>query len=153
VRTRPQRRPFHTLYRRVWDNRFMQTMLVRLVPCATILLAGAWGIGCSTTDRMTTPSSVEGPRQSGPSAPSQRPPSSPAPPAAPPDTTKCDASKAGLVIGSQATDEVLERARTAAGASVARFLKPNQPITMEYLESRLNLGLDDKNIVRSVRCG
>ena len=51
--------------------------------------------------------------------------------------------------GCRTTGDVLERARVAAGASVARFLKPNQPITMEWL----NLGLDDHNIVRSVRCG
>ena len=131
----------------------MQTLLVRLVPCAAILLAGSWVIGCTAADRMTTPSSVEGPRQSGPTDPAQRPPSSPAPPVAPPAIAKCDASKAGSAVGSQASDEVLERARVAAGASVARFLKPNQPTTMEYLESRLNLGLDDKNIVTSVRCG
>ena len=132
----------------------MQTMLVCLGPCAAILIAGSSVIGCTAADKLTTPSSVEGPGQSGPSAPSQRPPSSPpAPPVSPPDTAKCDASKAGSVIGSQATDEVLERARVAAGASVARFLKPNQPVTLEYLESRLNLGLDDKNIVTSVRCG
>ena len=130
----------------------MKTKLARLAPCA-ILLAGASVIGCTATDKMITPSSVEGPRQSGPSDPSQRPPSSPAPPVAPPETAKCDASKAGSVVGSQASAEVLERARVAAGASVARFLKPNQPVTMEYLESRLNLGLDDKNIVTSVRCG
>jgi hypothetical protein len=131
----------------------MKTMLVRLVPCAAIVLAGSSVIGCSTTDKMITPSSVEGPRQGGATEPSQRPPTSPAPPVAPPETAKCDASKAGSAIGSQATAEVLERARVAAGASVARFLKPNQPVTMEYLESRLNLGLDDKNIVTSVRCG
>ena len=131
----------------------MQTMLVRLVPYATILIAGSWVTGCSALDRMTTPSSVEGPRQGGSSDPSQRPPSSPAPPVASPDAAKCDASKADSVVGSRATDELLERARVAAGASVARFLKPKQPITMEYLESRLNLGLDDKSVVMSVRCG
>jgi hypothetical protein len=117
-----------------------------------IVVAAFWAIGCSTTERMTTPSPIEGPRQSGPSDPVQRPPTSPGAPIAP-DTEKCDASKAGSAVGSPATAEVLERARGAAGASVARFLKPNQPITMEYLASRLNLGLDDESIVRSVRCG
>jgi hypothetical protein len=117
-----------------------------------IVVAALWAAGCSTTEKMTTPSSIEGSRQGGPSDPSQRPPASPGPPVAP-DTEKCDASKAGSAVGSPATAEVLEKARVAAGASVARFLKPNQPITMEYLASRLNLGLDDKNIVRSVRCG
>jgi hypothetical protein len=48
---------------------------------------------------------------------------------------------------------LLERARVAANATVARFLVPNQPITMEYSAWRLNLELDDKNFVRSARCG
>ena len=118
-----------------------------------IVVAAFWATGCSTTERMTTPSSIERPRQGGSSDPSERPPASPGPPIAAPDTEKCDASKAGSAVGSSATAEVIERARVAAGASVARFLKPNQPITMEYLASRLNLGLDGENIVRSVTCG
>jgi hypothetical protein len=48
---------------------------------------------------------------------------------------------------------VLERARVSAGAESARFLRPNQPVTMEFLRSRLNLGLDARDIVRSVVCG
>jgi len=129
-------------------------MRVRSVLCngIVVVVAAFWAAGCSTAERMTTPSSIEGPRQGGPSDPVQRPPTSPGAPIAP-DTEKCDASKAGSAVGSPPTAEVLERARVAAGASVARFLKPSQPISMEYLASRLNLGLDDENIVRSLRCG
>jgi hypothetical protein len=35
----------------------------------------------------------------------------------------------------------------------ARFPRPTEPVTMEYLGSRLNLGLDAKDIVRTVVCG
>jgi hypothetical protein len=45
------------------------------------------------------------------------------------------------------------RSRTAAGASVARYLRPNEPITMEFLATRLNLTLDKNDVVVSVRCG
>jgi hypothetical protein len=48
---------------------------------------------------------------------------------------------------------LLERARVDAGAASARFLRPNDPITTEYSGSRLNLGLDARDIVRSVVCG
>jgi hypothetical protein len=56
-------------------------------------------------------------------------------------------------IGEPASSELLEHARLAAGAASARFLRPNQAITMEYLGSRLNLGLDERDIVRSAVCG
>jgi hypothetical protein len=56
-------------------------------------------------------------------------------------------------VGQPASDDLLERARAAAGAKSARFLRPNQPVTLEYLGSRLNLGLDARDIVRSVACG
>jgi hypothetical protein len=65
----------------------------------------------------------------------------------------CDASKAQWAIGQRATDELLEGARAAAGARTARFLRPNQPITMEYFGWRLNLGLNEQDIVRSATCG
>jgi hypothetical protein len=75
---------------------------------------------------------------------------SPAPPLA---SGSCDASKAQFAIDQAASADLLERARTAAGAGSARYLRPNQPITMEYLSSRLNLNLNDREIVRGVSCG
>jgi hypothetical protein len=92
-----------------------------------------------------------------PSNPQSPPPSvdrSPAPPASrPPLSGECDATKAQWALGERATNEVLERARVAAQAGTARFLRPNQVITLEYSSARLNLGLDEKEIVRNVRCG
>jgi hypothetical protein len=65
----------------------------------------------------------------------------------------CDAGKAQWAIGQRATDELLEQARAAAGARTARFLRPDQPITREYFGWRLNLGLNEHDVVRSVNCG
>jgi len=65
----------------------------------------------------------------------------------------CDASKAQFALGERADADLLERARVATGAGSARFLRPNQPITLEFLSSRLNLGLDAADIVRAVNCG
>jgi Peptidase inhibitor I78 family len=48
---------------------------------------------------------------------------------------------------------VLERARVTARAASARVLRPDEPITMEYSGSRLNLGLDARDVVRTVVCG
>jgi hypothetical protein len=49
--------------------------------------------------------------------------------------------------------ELLERARDAAQANVARFIRPNEPVTLEFSPARLNLGLDARDIVTSVTCG
>jgi hypothetical protein len=56
-------------------------------------------------------------------------------------------------IGQPASGGILERARMDAGARTARFVRPDQPITTEYLGSRLNLALDAQEVVRAVRCG
>ena len=87
---------------------------------------------------------------------SVRPPSdrSPTPPPQPPPASgTCDASKAQWAIGERATNEVLERARTAAQAATARFIRPNEAITLEYSPGRLNLGLDKRDVVMGVTCG
>jgi hypothetical protein len=78
-----------------------------------------------------------------------------APPPQPsaPTSRTCDATKAQFAIGSRASDVLLERSRVAAQAAVARFLRPNQTITMEFLASRLNLNLNERGIVSSTHCG
>jgi Peptidase inhibitor I78 family len=115
----------------------------------TVVLAGWLTSGCSNgKGPVTSPSDPIG---------SVTPPSSdrgPTPPPQPPPASgTCDASKAQWAIGERAGDDVLERARTAAQAATARFIRPNQPITMEFSPGRLNLGLDKRDIVIGVTCG
>lgn len=132
----------------------------RAVLVASVLAAGFLTSAC----RETTPTSPGSETETGPSEqsqgpspsgqiPSPRPPQPPNPPAPPPGPGSCDAIKVQWAIGQPASDELLERARVGAGAGSARFLRPNQPVTMEYLGSRLNLGLDAQDVVRSVVCG
>ncbi len=66
---------------------------------------------------------------------------------------RCDAAAAQSTIGQQATPEAVEQARKDAGADSVRTLKPNQPVTMEYLEGRLNLVVDDSGTITEARCG
>lgn len=61
--------------------------------------------------------------------------------------------KAQFAMGQAASDPLLERARVAAGAEIARYLRPGQPVTLEFNASRLNLGLDDRDRVNSISCG
>ena len=65
----------------------------------------------------------------------------------------CDADAASAAIGQVATAEVNERARMDAGARTARTIAPDQVVTMEYLDTRLNLKVDAGNVVTAVTCG
>ncbi len=71
----------------------------------------------------------------------------------PPMAASCNADAAQSVTGKAATSDVVEQARTQAGAEVARVLKPGQVVTMEYREGRLNVHVDANNVIESVRCG
>jgi MoxR-like ATPase len=77
----------------------------------------------------------------------------PSPPSPPPVSDSCDAAKAQFAIGQRASSDLLERARVAAQARSARFLRPNDRITLEFLGSRLNLILNDQDVVHSATCG
>ena len=90
-----------------------------------------------------------------PVVPAPRPPSPnpPGPPPSLPVSDSCDYTRVHGVIGQPASSDLLERARVAAGAKSARFLRPNDIVTREYLASRLNVLLDTDNIVRSTYCG
>jgi hypothetical protein len=113
-------------------------MRVRAILPTGVLAASSIVSACNTTDTVTAPPSV---RLEQPARPS------------PPFGGSCEAAEARWVIGQRASDDLLERARVAAKAELARFLRPNQPITTEYLASRLNLELDERNVVRAVSCG
>ncbi|CAN5658338.1 hypothetical protein BH23PSE2_BH23PSE2_05250 [soil metagenome] len=69
------------------------------------------------------------------------------------DESSCNADAARGAIGKTATAAVVEEARRAAGARIARTLKPGQMVTMEYHSSRLNIDVDERNVVTNVRCG
>jgi hypothetical protein len=83
----------------------------------------------------------------------QQSPSSPGSSAIAAGAGTCVATNAQSAIGQRASQQLLEQARVAATASTARFIRPNEPITTEYLGSRLNLQLDLQDVVRAVSCG
>ncbi|MGY1446861.1 I78 family peptidase inhibitor [Pseudomonas chlororaphis] len=67
--------------------------------------------------------------------------------------SRCEAKAAEFAIGKKASPELLEQARTRAGAQNARILKPNDMITLEYRSDRLNLNTDNNLVVTRVNCG
>ena len=82
----------------------------------------------------------------------QPPPTEQPPPTVPPQSA-CNAEAAQPFVGQVATADVVEKARLAAGAQIARTLKPGQMVTMEYHSSRLNLDVNAGNVVTGARCG
>lgn len=67
--------------------------------------------------------------------------------------SRCDAAAAQGAVGNEATPALVEKARHDAGAETVRVLKPNQPVTLEFLEARLNVHVDANNVVARVTCG
>jgi predicted ATP-dependent protease len=63
-------------------------------------------------------------------------------------------SESGRIhLGKTASAELLEQARKRAGAQNARFLSPNDMVTLEYRSDRLNLSTDANKVVTRVNCG
>jgi hypothetical protein len=122
-------------------------MRIRAAVLTGLVTATALIVACGgNNDGLLGPTSVEAPNSQGPSAA----PGGPGP--ALPPTGSCDASKSQFAIGKRAGSDLLERARVAAHAASARFVRPNEPITLEFIESRLTLSLDGRDIVISAHC-
>ena len=74
-------------------------------------------------------------------------------PAPTPAALQCHAEAAQSLIGQPATAENVEQARQRAGAEMARVLKPDQMVTMEFREGRLNIYVDAANVITRIACG
>jgi hypothetical protein len=128
---------------------------MRLSGIALVIMLASFAGACTNAGQTAT--SPSGVAPSDPVGNDANPPAyrGPAPPSRPnpPASATCNAASAQWAIGRLATGDLLESARNAAQAASARFIRPNEPITMEFLDSRLNLGLDRRDIVASVNCG
>lgn len=78
----------------------------------------------------------------------------PGEPAPPPPRPRCNAELAQAnAAGKVADTATVERARVDAGGDLVRVLKPGQFVTKEYREGRVNVYVDENNVVTSVSCG
>ena len=68
------------------------------------------------------------------------------------DGQQCNADLAESAVGQKAGPDMLESYRDKAGAKQARILRPRDVITMEYNAERLNLRVDEQDMVISVNC-
>lgn len=71
----------------------------------------------------------------------------------PPPIGECDASQLQSLVGQPLTDALSAQAKEDAKAAEVRVLEPGQMVTMEFKGDRLNLEIDAKRVVTSVRCG
>ncbi|AVR68214.1 TPA: hypothetical protein L6B08_27630 [Pseudomonas aeruginosa] len=76
-----------------------------------------------------------------------------APAATPAGDGRCDAQAVQGYVGKQASAAAVEEARRAAGAEVARALRPHDAVTMDYNPRRLNIDVDDNLVIKRLSCG
>ena len=115
---------------------------MRTMPLAFAATLALACVACASTTTAATDTT--------PTDPAANTPSAATPPAM---ASGCKAESAQQFVGQKATPEVVEAARVAAGAAVARALRPDMAVTMEYRGDRLNLRTDTNDVVASVGCG
>ena len=73
-------------------------------------------------------------------------------PAPAPADDKCNSRLAAQFVGQHFDDALLARVKAAVGHDTIRIIRPNQPVTMDYREDRLNLDLDANDSITRVHC-
>lgn len=74
------------------------------------------------------------------------------PPPATTDST-CRAEAVPGLLGKQATAERVEMAREQTGARSVRVLAPGDAVTLDYDSQRLNIDIDEAELIQRISCG
>jgi hypothetical protein len=77
----------------------------------------------------------------------------PVPPAETPAPANCAAGAANGLVGKPYTADAVEQARIASGSRTVRVIRPGTAVTMDFRVDRLNVDLDEKDVVTRVHCG
>ncbi|MCY1528926.1 Peptidase inhibitor I78 family protein [compost metagenome] len=85
--------------------------------------------GCSSADKPATPES----QAKGPGA--------------------CNAEVVQSLLGQIATADVVKQAHQLSGAQTARVLAPGDVMTMDYNARRLNINIDESEVIEQITCG
>jgi hypothetical protein len=64
----------------------------------------------------------------------------------------CGASKVRNYLGTQPTDEILAKIKSASGAQAIRVVGPNDAMTMDFREDRLTITIGEDGRIKSLRC-
>jgi len=65
----------------------------------------------------------------------------------------CNADNAGHVTGKHYSPALEQEARRSSGAGMIRVIRPGEMVTKEYRSERLNLQLNDYDVVVRAYCG
>jgi hypothetical protein len=66
---------------------------------------------------------------------------------------QCRAAGAASQLGRPLDERAVEAARMGAGAMRDRIVRPGQLISQDVDPQRLNIEVDDGNVIRRLRCG
>lgn len=66
---------------------------------------------------------------------------------------ECSAAAAQSLIGQPGTPDSARNALTLTGSKTVRWLRPGMAVTMDYRSDRLNITLDENNIITQISCG
>jgi Peptidase inhibitor I78 family len=70
-----------------------------------------------------------------------------------PDLLDCDASRAQGLVGQKASETLGKEALKRTGSQTLRWTRPGQAVTMDYRTDRLNIDLDERDVVVRIGCG
>lgn len=70
-----------------------------------------------------------------------------------PPIGSCDATQVQSLVGQTYTEALGSQAQQDAAAREIRVLRPGEMTTMDFVGERLNVEIDEKNVVSGVRCG
>jgi Peptidase inhibitor I78 family len=79
-------------------------------------------------------------------------PALPPPPITEPAAT-CDQSKGSWAVGKPADEALLAKILSDTGAKHTRVLRPGMMVTAEFDGTRINIRVDNNNLVLAVTCG
>ncbi|MEI2418505.1 I78 family peptidase inhibitor [Orrella sp. JC864] len=66
---------------------------------------------------------------------------------------ECNADNLQGSLGQPLSDSLAAQLLQQSGSATARTLRPGQVVTMEYNPQRLNVLVDDNNVITAIRCG
>ena len=66
---------------------------------------------------------------------------------------QCSADPIQSLVGNAFSEALVVDAQKRSGARAVRVIRPGQAVTMDYREDRLNIALDARDNVESLRCG
>ena len=69
------------------------------------------------------------------------------------DGYQCDASMLGDLVGKPATAELGQDALQRSNSRTLRWIQPGTAVTMDFRQDRLNIKLDEQNVVTGTNCG